>query len=284
MTPSRYPPQEPLSAIGQAYQDRILALGQGLAGVDVALGADPYQSLTVFRPARPCGEVLVFFHGGGWTSGYKEWMHFMAPAFTDQGIVFVSAGYRLAPTHVFPVGLHDCADAVAWVLKNIAGHGGDPARVFVGGHSAGGHYAALLAVTSEWRAARSLPASALRGCLPVCGVYRFGAGSGMAARPRFLGPADDGRAETAASPLAQLEPAACPPFLMTHGSRDFSHLAAQADQMAAALRAAGIAVQQEVLADCDHFEASVTCGDPARNWVATAATWMRSAGRHSPFG
>jgi arylformamidase len=275
---ARYPAQEPLSPLGEAYQQKVLALGEGLSGSDAAYGPDPYQSLTVFRPERPSGEVLVFFHGGGWTNGYKEWMFFMAPALLKQGIVFISAGYRLAPAHVFPTGFDDCADAVAWVLQHVADHGGDPERVFVGGHSAGGHYATLLAVTSAWRRARGLPRRPLRGCLPVSGVYAFGADSGMAARPRFLGPIGDGTAEIAAAPLAQLEAVACPPFLMTHGSRDFPHLIRQAERMAAELRAAGVPLQQEVLAGCDHFEASLACGDPAREWAEKAAAWMRAAG------
>jgi acetyl esterase/lipase len=276
MTRKRYPPQDPLSPLGEAYQARILELGSGISGEEIAYGPDPYQSLTVFRPQRHDGDVLVFFHGGGWTNGYKEWMHFMAPAFTGRGVVFVSAGYRLAPAHVFPAGLEDCADALACVWRHAASFGADADRVFVGGHSAGGHYAALLAVTSGWRAARGLPPQLPRGCLPVSGVYRFGADSGMAARPRFLGTVADGRAELAAAPLEQLEPATCPPFFLSHGSRDFPHLVRQAEQMVGALKAAGVPVHREVLEDCDHFEASIACGDPARAWVASAVAWMRA--------
>lgn len=270
-----YPPQEPLSPLGASYQARVMALDGGAADVEVRYGIDPCQSLAVFKPRQPHGEVLVFFHGGGWTNGYKEWMAFMAPALLDRGITFVSAGYRLAPQHLFPAALDDGAEALAWVHRHIAEHGGDPGRLFVGGHSAGGHHAALLAVTSAWRAARGLPAGVLRGCLPVSGVYRFGPDSGMAVRPRFLGPEDGGRVERAASPLAQLQAAACPPFLLTHGSRDFPHLIRQADEMAAALRAAHVPVQVEVLDDCDHFEASLACGDATRPWVARAVDWMR---------
>jgi arylformamidase len=270
-----YPPQEPLSLLGADYQARVLALDTGLDGLEARYGDGPYQSLAIFQPEHASGEVLVFFHGGGWTNGYKEWMVFMAPAFLAQGITFVSAGYRLAPQHRFPTALGDGADALAWVHRHIDEHGGDPARLFVGGHSAGGHYAALLAVTAGWRTARGLPARVLRGCLPVSGVYRFGPDSGMAVRPRFLGPEDGGRAEAAASPMVQLQADACPPFLLTHGSRDFPHLMRQADEMATALQAAGVPVQREVLEGCDHFEASLACGDATRPWVARAADWMR---------
>ena len=273
MNLDRYSAQEPLSPLGQAYQQRVLALGEGIAGEEAFYGPDPCQSLAVFRPERPSGDVLLFFHGGGWTSGYKEWMFFMAPALLAQGVTFVSAGYRLAPQHLFPTAFGDTADACAWVVRHIAEYGGEPQRVFVGGHSAGGHYAALLAVTAEWRAARGLPMNVVRGCLPVSGVYRFGEGSGLTVRPRFLGPAGD--AERAASPLLRLQPDACPPFFVTHGSRDFPHLIVQAQQMAAALQAAGVPVQTQVLEGCDHFEASVACGDPDGVWVARAAQWMR---------
>jgi len=288
MNLARYPAQEPLSALGEAYQQRILALGTDQTGIEVDYGPDPYQSLTVFRPDRPRGEVLVFFHGGGWTNGCKEWMFFMAPALLQEGVTFVSAGYRLAPAHVFPAGLDDCADAVTWVERHASRHGGDPDRIFVGGHSAGGHYAALLAVSSAWRTARGLPVDVLKGCLPVSGVYQFGDESGMAVRPRFLGSRapdavaqGDDRAEAAAAPLAQLEPAACPPFLLTRGGRDFPHLIGQADRMAAALDAAGVPVQQEILADCDHFEASIACGQQGGAWASRAADWMRATPRHA---
>jgi arylformamidase len=274
-----YPPQDALSPLGEAYQQRILALGEAVAGEEFSYGADPYQSLAVFRPKQATGDVLVFFHGGGWTNGYKEWMTFMAPALLEQGITFVSAGYRLAPAHVFPAGFEDCADAVAWVIRKLRIEASGQPQVFVGGHSAGGHYAALLAVTAQWRTQRGLDALPLAGCLPVSGVYRFGAESGMSQRPRFLGPADDGQTELAASPLAQFQVDACPPFFLTYGSRDFPHLITQARQMEAALTAAKVPVQVEILEDCDHFEASVACGDASRPWVARAAAWMREPGR-----
>jgi len=119
MNLQRYPAQEPLSPLGAGYAQRVLPLGQRVHGIEVDHGSDPYQTLTVFPADRPSGDVLVFFHGGGWTNGYKEWMYFMAPALNAQGVTFVSAGYRLAPAHVFPAGQEDCADAVAWVLQHI---------------------------------------------------------------------------------------------------------------------------------------------------------------------
>lgn len=258
-----YPPQEPLSPVGARYQDEILALGAGLAGEEHRYGDDPYQSLAVFRAAQPSGDVLLFFHGGGWTSGYKEWMHFMAPALTARGVTFVSAGYRLAPGHVFPTGYEDAQRALAWVREHIAASGGDPRRVFAGGHSAGGHYAALLAVRR--------PRGEVAGCLPVSGVFRFGTGSGLSVRPRFLG--DAAGVEAQASPVLQVT-RGCPPFLLAHGERDFPHLVAQAAEMETTLAAVGVPVRRLVLPQRDHFSASIACGEAAGPWVAPAVAWM----------
>jgi acetyl esterase/lipase len=274
MRPEDYPPQEPLSPAGQTYAEEVLRRGAGVSGIEVSVGADPYQSLTVYRSPLPTGLVLVFLHGGGWTSGYKEWMAFMAPPLVAAGVTFVSAGYRLAPAHVFPTGYRDVIIALAWVHEHIATFGGRPNQIFLGGHSAGGHYAALLAVRRDWKTA-GLPQNAVRGCLPVSGVYDFTEGSGLSIRPRFLGPKDN---ERRASPRHQIA-GRPPPFLIAYGEKDFPHLVRQAEEMKAALERAGGTVESLVLPACDHFSASYAVGDAAGPWVPRALTFMaRHAG------
>lgn len=268
-----YPAQEPLSPVGEEYAKRVQSLGATLQGQDVPYGTDSHQTLTIFPAAEPNGLVLVFFHGGGWTNGYKEWMYFMAPPFNAHGITFVSATYRLAPQHVFPAGLNDCADAVAWVHRMLMPSMGSKGGLFVGGHSAGAHYAALLAVTDDWRAARQLPTNVLHGCIPISGVYRFGEQSGLAKRPRFLG--SDPAMDDLASPLLRLSPGCTPPFFLSYGSRDFPHLIRQAEEMAGALQAASIPLHVEIMENCNHFEANIAAGDPSGAWATKVAQWMR---------
>ena len=277
MKPADYPPQEPLSALGTAYHDRAIARGAGIEGSEFAYGDDPYQQLTVYPAASGAGDVLVFFHGGGWTSGYKEWMAFMAPALQARGVTFVSAGYRLAPGHLFPTGFDDAADAVAWVHRHAAEHGADPARIFVGGHSAGGHYAALLAATADWRraaacrstssaaACRSRASYRLRRARAACRCDRVSSARRAKATPR-----------PTASPLLRLDAASARPSCIAWGGRDFPHLATQAREMHDALRAAGIAAEAFVFEGCDHFEASLACGQPESGWPDRAAAWMRA--------
>ena len=197
----------------------------------------------------------------------------MAPPLGAAGITFVSAGYRLAPQHLFPDGFLDCCEAVKSVATNIASYGGNPDRIFVGGHSAGGHYSALMAVRRDWQAEHGLPENVIKGCLPISGVYTFGAGSGLSVRPRFLGPAEDLALMKSASPLKMVQ-GTPPPFLMAFGTNDFPHLIPQADAMARELRAAGGRVVQLAMEGRDHFTASFAGGEVEGPWVPAATMWM----------
>ena len=266
-----YPPQEPLSEAGQAFADEVMSRGEGVSAVDMRYGADPYRSIAIQTPDEPDGTVLAMMHGGGWTSGYKEHLNFAGPCATARGAIYASIGYRLAPQHSFPAGVEDSADAIAWLYRNVAGMGGDPGRIFVGGHSAGGHYAALLAVRTDWQAPRGLPAEIIRGCLPISGVYRFGDGSGLSTRPRFLGPESNDRP---ASPVLNI--AAARPFFIAHGGEDFPHLIAQAEEMEGALRKADADVTRLEMPGRNHFSACYAAGEADGPWAGAAFDWIGS--------
>jgi len=264
MEPTDYPPQEPFSEAANAYHEECLRRGRAVVGDDVRYGDDPYQSILICRPSMPSSTILAFLHGGGWTNGYKEWMAFMAPSFTAAGITFASIGYRLAPGVPFPGGFQDACTGVAWLARHSAAFGIDPRRLFVGGHSAGGHYAALMALTDL--------SQIVRGCLPISGVYDFGPESGLTMRPRFLGASDSGN-ETAASPILHIGANPCP-FLIAHGSEDFPHLIRQAERMEQALLSKNTDVQRIALPGCNHFSASYAGGDPQGPWVPRAIQWL----------
>ena len=286
-----YPPQEALSELGQRYADNCWQRSTSVIGEEHAYVEQGHacQRLLVYPAAHAVGRVLLLWHGGGWTSGYKEWMGFMAPPLNAAGVTVVSAGYRLAPQQLFPAGLDDCAAALDWVAAHIGRFGGDAQQLFIGGHSAGGHYAALLALGKA--------RLRIRGCLPISGVYDFRAGSGLSNRPRFLGPvpqannageiALDAAAE-AASPmvaLAALQHSAIPQtaaqtatqlpaFFISHGSADFPHLMTQAGQFAQALRQAGASVERLVMAERTHFTAHFASAEPDGPWLAPALAFM----------
>ena len=152
---------------------------------------------------------------------------------------------------------------------NIAAHGGDPARLFIGGLSAGGHYTALASVRRDWQETLGLPADVVRGCLTLSGVFLFGEDAGMKMRPRFLG---DRANDHAASPMHHID--APPPFLIACGDGDFPHLMRQAGEMTAALEAAGGDVEFFELPGRDHFSSSTAGGEPDGPWVPHALDWM----------
>ncbi|MEX0923149.1 MAG: alpha/beta hydrolase [Rhodovibrionaceae bacterium] len=272
-----YPPQEPLSELGREYHDECLLRGEGIEpDLEFAYGDNAYQSVSFFRAAGDSPPLFAFIHGGGWTGGYKEWMHFMAPGFTEAGISFASIGYRLAPEHCFPEGYVDAQSGAAALYNKAAELGFDRTRFFLGGHSAGGHYSALMAVNDNWQDNQGVPQDMIRGCLPISGVYDFGPRSGLSMRPRFLGPEGDGAVEESASPLARI--VRTPPFLLAHGSVDFPHLMTQAERMEEALRKAGGDVERIVLEGRNHFSASYAGGEREGPWVPHALEWI---GRHS---
>lgn len=123
------------------------------AARDITYSANPRQKLDVYKPGNSTTvskPVVVFFYGGAWESGDKSSYLFVAEALTSRGYVVVIPNYRVYPEVIFPTYMEDVALAVKWTFDNIAQHGGDPARVFVMGHSAGAQLAALVAYDGKY--------------------------------------------------------------------------------------------------------------------------------------
>jgi acetyl esterase/lipase len=115
--------------------------------------------------------TIVWFHGGALKGGDKGG-GIEADAgrrFAEEGVGFASVNYRLSPKVTFPAYIEDAAAAVAFVRKTIAEHGGDPERVFVSGHSAGGYLTAMLAMDPQYLAAHDLQPTDFAGYMPVAG-------------------------------------------------------------------------------------------------------------------
>lgn len=128
------------------------------------------QILDIHAPAGAERAPVVFWiHGGGWQAGDKSEVQAKPEYFTGQGCVFVAPNYRLLPRVEMDVLVQDVAKALGWVHREIAGHGGDPARIFVMGHSAGAQIAALLCTDERYLQAEGVPFTALAGCVSVDG-------------------------------------------------------------------------------------------------------------------
>jgi acetyl esterase/lipase len=130
-------------------------------------GGSDYQKsqckLDIRYPAGKAGfSTLVWFHGGGLTSGERNFLDI-----EDKGIAVVAVSYRLSPEGRLPEFFEDAAAATAWTLKHVADYGGDPKKVFVGGHSAGGYLALMIGMDSKWLAKYEISNMDLAALVPV---------------------------------------------------------------------------------------------------------------------
>lgn len=233
--------------------------------------------LDLFLPrGRPGFPVVVLFHGGAWTTGdnrccglYSSVGEYLA----SRGIGVVIPNYRLSPTVRHPEHVRDAARAFAWVRDHIGQYGGRADRLFLAGHSAGGHIAALLATDEQYLRARGLSAADVRGVIALSGVYEIPPGKfdltlggtsarafhwscllplrggpgpmplplpGLPLRLNVFGPAfgDDPAVRADAAPINHVR-AGLPPFLIVSAERDLPTLPRMAAEFQRALEAKG---------------------------------------------
>jgi acetyl esterase/lipase len=193
--------------------------------------------LDIYRPKDADLEnapVLVQVHGGGWTLGTKEQQGLLLMnRMAQRGWICVAMNYRLAPKHPFPAQIIDVKRAIAWTRENISAYGGDPSYLVVTGGSAGGHLAALAALTPgepEYQPGFENADTSVAGCVPFYGVYDMAGLTGdknaIGLRDYYLGPrvfkkdpATHLEDFVKASPLAHVSPDA-PDFFVLHGAND----------------------------------------------------------------
>ncbi len=158
----------------------------------VAYGPLPRQQLDIYTPtsAAPPGgwPVVVFFYGGTWNTGERADYRFVGEALAARGVLVVVPDYRLYPEVRYPEFLKDSALAVAYGLAEAKRLGGDPARVFVMGHSSGGYNAAMVALDPRWLAASGHAPSELAGFIGLAGPYDFYPIDNPDAKPVFFHP------------------------------------------------------------------------------------------------
>ena len=138
---------------------------------DVAYGPHRLHRFNVFAPRGAAkAPVLVFWHGGGWTNGYRDYQTFMAPHIVRLGFVLVAPSYRLAPDYPLPCAHEDSMALLAELQRSLPQWGGAPDQLYLAGHSAGGHLAALAALRVADRARAGIAADMVCGCLPISGI------------------------------------------------------------------------------------------------------------------
>jgi acetyl esterase/lipase len=210
-----------------------VAHAQQEAADGIAYGAKWRQRLDVYAPdarSNTGHPIVVYFYGGSWQAGQRTDSRDIAQALAARGVVTVAPDYRLYPETRFPGFLDDAALAVRWARDHAGDYGGEPHRIFVMGHSAGAHIAAMLATDSRFLQAQGLSKQSLVGMIGLAGPY-----AAIPSEPHMddiFPPADRSRAL----------PIDCitgnePPMLLATGTADKVVDPRNSDRFADALRA-----------------------------------------------
>ena len=139
--------------------------------LDLRYGAGPSETLDLFLPAQGSAPVLVYLHGGYWRALDKSAFSFVAPAFTQAGALVAVPNYALCPAVSIEDITWQMVRALQWLWQNVAQYGGDPQRIAVVGHSAGGHLAAMM-LSCRWKQVdEALPAQLVGGAMSISGLF-----------------------------------------------------------------------------------------------------------------
>ena len=193
--------------------------------------------------------IVVFLYGGSWQHGRREYYRFVGNALSAQGLVVVVPDYRKAPADPFPSFVEDAAAATAWAHTHAAALGGDPRRIYVMGHSAGAHIAALLGTDARYLVRWGLHPRELGGVIGLAGPYDFEPTVNARIERRVFPDVGD---------WPQTQPVHFvdgdePRFLLLHGASDRKVWAANSESLARRLRAAGDDVTLKLLPGVGHI-------------------------------
>jgi len=225
----------------------------------LSYGVTPIEGLDLYATPKSNAPVHVFIHGGAWRSG-------LAKDFATPAEMFVHAGAHFAVPDfnnvietkgdLMPMA-QQARTAVAWVYKNAQSFGGDPNRIYVSGHSSGGHLAGVV-LTTDWRKDFGLPVDVVKGVVCCSGMFDLKPVR-LSKRSEYVKFTD--QVEHALSAQRHLDMINCPVTLV-YGSLETPEFQRQSRDFAAAVRAAGKAVEIVVAPGYNHFEVNETLASP----------------------
>jgi acetyl esterase/lipase len=225
---------------------------------DLAYGSHARQTLDVYTPHSVDGAspMIVFFYGGGWREGSKDNYRFVASSLTDAGYVVVIPDYRVFPEVVFPEFVDDGAEAVAWALQHASEYGADSNEVFLMGHSAGAHIAAMLITDQRFLAKHDIDTGNLRGFVGLSGPYNF-----LPIESGYLLDVFPENNRDASQPI-NFVTATTPPALLIHGTGDELVFPSNSETMARRLAEHGVDVTLKLYKGVGHAKVAVELSPP----------------------
>ena len=234
---------------------------------NVAYGDQPRHMLDIYTPtATPPAEgwpVVMFIYGGSWNSGERSQYQFVGEAMSARGVLTLVADYRLHPEVRYPDFLHDSAQALAYGLDQAARLGGNPKKVFVMGHSAGGYNAAMLALDARWLSATGHRPKELAGWMGLAGPYDFYPITNPDAKPVFFHP----NYPPDSQPIAFAQANAPRSFLVAASDDELVNPQRNTVQLAQKLRAVGVPVTLKLYPRASHTTLIGAFAWPLR-WIA----------------
>jgi arylformamidase len=241
-----------------------------------AYGPSEVEKLDIYRTRQSNAPVFVFIHGGAWLGGAAKDYGFSAELFVNAGAHYVVLDFIAikAANGDLRVMADQVRRAVAWVYKNAASFGGDPNRLYVGGHSSGGHLCGVTLVT-DWSKDFGLPSDIIKGGLCMSGMYDMKPVR-LSKRGNYVKFDDD--MEEKMSSLRHLDQLRAP-IIVTYGTNETPEFQRQNRDFAAAVKAAGKPVELIAAANYNHFEMNETLANPyGPNGRAALALMKLSAG------
>lgn len=232
--------------------------------LDVAYGPTLAEALDLFPAPKKGAPINIFIHGGAWKSGHKDEVSFPAPVFHEAGANFVAVNFDLVPDVMLEEQVRQCRAAIAWVYRNAETFGGDPERIYVSGHSSGGHVTGVMTIT-DWEGIYGLPADIIKGAAPISGMYDL-APVIRSWRNSYL-KMDEERAHALSTihhiPETKID------LVLAYGANELTEFQRQSCDFAKAWRAAGQECRLIEVPDKHHFEMGEGYGD-AQNPVMQA--------------
>lgn len=245
------------------------AFGAYKRHTNIAYGDGPRQRLDVYVPDKPPPgprPLVVFWHGGRWSFGDKADYRFVGAALAELGYVAVLPDYRLYPQVKMPGFMDDAARAALWAAAHGTEFGADPDLLFLMGHSAGAHLAALVTLDPRYFAALSNAAPPIAGVIGLSGPYDF--------LPLREPDVQDMFGPPPLYPESQpinFVHAGAPPMLLVHGLKDDTVWPKNSRNLAAALGACGVPVTLKLYPKLVHADTVAALSLPARGRAPTLA-------------
>jgi arylformamidase len=225
---------------------------------DLRYGELPREQLDVYPSSVPNATTVVFIHGGYWHLFDKASFQFIARAFQPYGVTTVLINYPLAPAHAIDQLVLSCRKAIVWLYQNCSGFNVNPNAIFVTGHSAGGHLAAMLMETNWVQFELKLPADLVKGTVAISGIFNL-----IPIQLSYLNKVlkIDIEAVTRNSPVCdnQLKPS---PLILAVGTEESMEFNDQSTQLYSHTKAAGVPVQLLQMPGQNHYSVIETMLDP----------------------